>query len=62
MNTIARSLLRPSISQIRNFSLNPAKYGYVYVNDKDPSMEWSDLTERAANAMFWTEIVRGIHF
>jgi hypothetical protein len=38
----------------------PGKKGdYIFVNDKDPSMEWSDITDRAAQSMFWTELFRG---
>lgn len=34
--------------------------GYIYVNNKELSMDMKDVTDRAANTMFWTEIIRGL--
>lgn len=34
--------------------------GYIYVNAEDPSMEIRDVTDRAAQTMFLTEIFRGL--
>lgn len=34
--------------------------GYIYVNNKELSMELADITERAADTMFWTELFRGM--
>ncbi|KAK9874460.1 hypothetical protein WA026_002801 [Henosepilachna vigintioctopunctata] len=36
-----------------------AKDGYIYVNKDDPSMEMKDITDRAAQTMFLTELFRG---
>lgn len=33
--------------------------GYVYVNDKEPAMDLNSITDRAAQTLFWTELVRG---
>jgi len=33
---------------------------YKYIHDPDPSMKWEDITERAVNIMFFTELVRGL--
>ncbi|GAB0087414.1 NADH-ubiquinone oxidoreductase subunit 8 [Sergentomyia squamirostris] len=32
---------------------------YLYVNDKEPAMDWNSITERGAVVMFWTELARG---
>lgn len=34
--------------------------GYVYVNAKELSMDMKEITDRAAQTMFWTELVRGM--
>uniref|UniRef100_A0A0A9XJB4 NADH dehydrogenase [ubiquinone] iron-sulfur protein 8, mitochondrial n=1 Tax=Lygus hesperus TaxID=30085 RepID=A0A0A9XJB4_LYGHE len=49
------SFLRPSVPALSNHVRNK----YLYVNDKEDQMDWNSLTERAASAMFWTEIARG---
>lgn len=36
-----------------------SKGNYIYVNKDDPSMEWEDITDRAAQTIFWTELMRG---
>lgn len=33
--------------------------GYIYVNALEPSMKMGDITDRAAQTMFWTELARG---
>jgi len=33
--------------------------GYVYVNNKELSMELADITDRAASTMFFGELFRG---
>ncbi|CAG9785962.1 unnamed protein product [Diatraea saccharalis] len=33
--------------------------GYKYVNAVDPSMDFKEMTDRAAQTMFWTELARG---
>lgn len=38
-------------------SIKPEQY--YYVNNKDPSMEMTDITDRAAQTIFWTELFRG---
>lgn len=32
---------------------------YIYINDVVPDMSVDALTERAAQTIFWTELVRG---
>ncbi|KAK8386523.1 hypothetical protein O3P69_010866 [Scylla paramamosain] len=32
---------------------------YKCVTPEDPSMEWKDITDRAAGTVFWTELFRG---
>ena len=34
--------------------------GYIYVNNQEPSMDFKDVTDRAAQTMFITEIFRGL--
>ncbi|KAF2905804.1 hypothetical protein ILUMI_00372 [Ignelater luminosus] len=56
--------LRPSsVIPIRGFasSCEPttSKGKYIYVNDKEPSMAMNDITDRAAQTIFWTELARG---
>lgn len=34
--------------------------GYLYVNNKVLSMDMKDITDRAAQTMFWTELFRGL--
>lgn len=52
----ATPLVRPfSISNV----LNKKEDGYIYVNAQEPSMKMNDITDRAAQTMFWTELTRG---
>ncbi|KAG4080282.1 hypothetical protein HA402_010774 [Bradysia odoriphaga] len=53
--------LRP-ITQYRCTSTSPEKPtpGYLYVNNKLPSMEMADITDRASQTLFWTELFRGL--
>ncbi|XP_059487662.1 NADH dehydrogenase (ubiquinone) 23 kDa subunit [Neocloeon triangulifer] len=40
--------------------LAPQQRGcYKIVTPKDPDMSFTDITDRAANTMFWTELARG---
>ncbi|XP_023015207.1 NADH dehydrogenase (ubiquinone) 23 kDa subunit [Leptinotarsa decemlineata] len=52
--------LRPSalVPNQKYLSSSP-KDGYIYVNDKAPSMAFNDITDRAAQIMFFTELFRG---
>lgn len=34
--------------------------GFIYINDTEKSMEWKDLTDRAATTIFMTELMRGM--
>lgn len=43
----------------RRYEGSDPQGGYIYVNNKEPSMEWKDITDRAAQTMFWTELARG---
>lgn len=61
--------MRPAVGQVRfasaavppqpkpSESLTP---GYVYVNNKELSMDMKDISDRAAQTMFLTEIIRGL--
>ncbi|KAK9503607.1 hypothetical protein O3M35_010132 [Rhynocoris fuscipes] len=51
----ALPLLKPRLTVAPTITRN----NWIYVNDKEDSMKWSDITDRAATAMFWTEICRG---
>lgn len=49
---------------VRPFSVSAAQHlkkepGYIYVNALPPSMKMNDITDRAAQTMFWTELARG---
>lgn len=33
--------------------------GYKYVNPDEPGMSFTELTDRAAGTLFWTELFRG---
>ncbi|XP_056633466.1 NADH-ubiquinone oxidoreductase subunit 8 [Diorhabda sublineata] len=52
--------MRPGIQLVGNRSASSgSKDGYFYVNDKEPSMEFGDITDRAAQTLFFTELIRG---
>lgn len=38
----------------------PVSKGYVYVNNKEPSTEWKDVTDRAVAKIFFTELFSGL--
>lgn len=42
----------PAVAQTRSC--------YKCVTPEDPSMEWKDITDRAAASVFWTELFRGV--
>lgn len=50
-STFLRPITCGNIPQLRTTFKN--------VGMKDPSMEWKDITDRAAVTLFWTEIVKG---
>lgn len=37
----------------------PPTPGFIYVNSAEESMDMKDITDRAAQTMFWTELMRG---
>ncbi|KAK4878553.1 hypothetical protein RN001_011059 [Aquatica leii] len=54
----------PMVLRANNLSLyrclsSPNKGSYVYIGDTDLSMKMSDITDRAAQTMFWSELARG---
>ncbi|KAJ6636349.1 NADH dehydrogenase (ubiquinone) 23 kDa subunit [Pseudolycoriella hygida] len=51
-----------SIGQYRfaSTSQEKPKQGYIFVNDKPPSMDFDALTDRAGQTIFWTEMIRGL--
>nr|CAH7766852.1 unnamed protein product [Callosobruchus chinensis] len=52
--------VRPYIQLVnQRFLGSPPKDGYIYVNDKEPSMDLNAITDRAAQTIFLTELVRG---
>nr|CAI5862767.1 unnamed protein product [Callosobruchus analis] len=52
--------VRPNVQLVNQRSLgSPPKDGYIYVNDKEPSMDLNAITDRAAQTIFLTELVRG---
>ncbi|KAJ8953726.1 hypothetical protein NQ314_007336 [Rhamnusium bicolor] len=52
--------VRPCVQTITQRHIgSPAKDGYIYVNDKEPSMDMNALTDRAAQTIFFTELIRG---
>merc|ERR1712198_102634 len=46
-------------SCVRGATVTQTRSNYKYVTPEDPSMEWKDITDRAAAAVFWTELARG---
>uniref|UniRef100_A0A182MT34 4Fe-4S ferredoxin-type domain-containing protein n=1 Tax=Anopheles culicifacies TaxID=139723 RepID=A0A182MT34_9DIPT len=59
-------LIRPSSLSVaaRCYSSQPKPAAikpeeYYYVNNKEKSMDMSDITDRAAQTIFWTELFRG---
>ncbi|XP_019878467.1 NADH-ubiquinone oxidoreductase subunit 8-like [Aethina tumida] len=53
-------VFRPNVQTVQQrFLGSPPKDGYVYVNDQEPCMNMKDITDRAAQTMFFTELVRG---
>lgn len=37
----------------------PNDPGYKYVNAEDPNMSFKEMSDRAAQTLFWTELARG---
>lgn len=66
-----KQIFRPATSQIRSNSaasdnkdihsaLTSKVHGdYYYVNAEEKSMEFANITDRAAQTIFWTELARG---
>ncbi|KAG7154989.1 NADH dehydrogenase [ubiquinone] iron-sulfur protein 8-like [Homarus americanus] len=48
-------------SSVRGIAVTQARSCYKYVSPEEPSMEWRDITDRAAATVFWTELWRGEH-
>ncbi|XP_064083043.1 NADH-ubiquinone oxidoreductase subunit 8-like [Macrobrachium nipponense] len=46
-------------SCVRSSVVTQTRSTYKYVSPEDPSMEWKDITDRAAATIFWTELWRG---
>ncbi|XP_042206508.1 NADH-ubiquinone oxidoreductase subunit 8-like isoform X1 [Homarus americanus] len=46
-------------SSVRGIAVTQARSCYKYVSPEEPSMEWRDITDRAAATVFWTELWRG---
>ncbi|XP_069164801.1 NADH-ubiquinone oxidoreductase subunit 8 [Procambarus clarkii] len=55
-NVSSGSLLVPCV---RGTAVTQARSCYKYVTPDEPSMEWKDITDRAAATVFWTELWRG---
>merc|ERR1711988_2027347 len=45
---------------VRPFSVSSVSKCYRNVAPAEESMEWKDITDRAANTVFWTELIRGL--
>lgn len=41
-------------------SYPPNMPGYMYVNPHDPDMSVKEMSDRAAQTVFWTELARGM--
>ncbi|XP_018560962.1 NADH-ubiquinone oxidoreductase subunit 8 [Anoplophora glabripennis] len=53
-------IARPCVQLVnQRYIGSPPKDGYIYVNDKEPGMDMSSITDRAAQTIFFTELVRG---
>lgn len=66
---IGKQILRPTyrfassdVSQTKDqhASLPSTHGGFIYVNDQEKSMDFKDVTDRAASTMFLSEIFRGL--
>merc|ERR1712150_19055 len=53
----AQGLLRHAV---RPFSISSASSTYKQVSPEDPSMEWKDITDRAAAHLLFMELMRGM--
>lgn len=67
---MCKNTVRSSFQQVRfssavsenkdQHSALSEKHGnYYYVNNIEPSMEFAEITDRAAQTIFWTELFRG---
>lgn len=64
-NPTANRILRPAVSMASRTYTSAAKatsikpQEFYYVNNTEPSMDMTDITDRAAQTIFWTELFRG---
>ena len=58
--TIRFSSTAVSETKDQHSALKAQHGGYIYVNNQEPSMDFKDVTDRAAQTMFITEIFRGL--
>lgn len=49
----------PSENKDKHSALGAAHGGWIYVNAEDKSMDFKDITDRAAQTIFFTELARG---
>lgn len=54
-----RATFQQAVRTFASRELVKPEKGYIYVNNEEPSMEFKDITDRAAQTMFWTELARG---
>ncbi|XP_055387606.1 NADH dehydrogenase (ubiquinone) 23 kDa subunit [Condylostylus longicornis] len=57
--TLYRALSAVAKHDTSHLDIVKPEKGYIYVNNKELSMEFKDITDRAAATMFWTELIRG---
>lgn len=57
---LAQRVVPRMFSQVNSYSTQqqPAG-GFYYVNNEELSMDFKDITDRAAQTIFWTELFRG---
>ncbi|CAH1115276.1 unnamed protein product [Psylliodes chrysocephalus] len=52
--------IKPGLKTVgRRCASSAPKDGFIYVNKEEPSMDFGDITDRAAQTLFLTELVRG---
>lgn len=66
VNPAGNRIIRPTMMMTTRSCTNAAMKAtsikpqeFYYVNNTDPSMEMTDITDRAAQTIFWTELFRG---
>lgn len=61
MSSQIRSSSKASDNKDQHSALTSSKHGdWIYVNNQEPSMEIKDITDRAAESIFFTELFRGM--